>query len=106
MELKKYEKAVQIYGALSNKNPENINYKYRLAIAYGLINKPDLAIEKLEEINQATPGLLYIIKKLGHAYDLKKDYSKARGYFKYAIKFDEKDEVIRGRLKVYEKYHH
>lgn len=104
VELKKYDEALQLYSTLSSKDPKNINYKYRLAIAYGLVNKPDLAIGILEEINQETPGLLYIIKKLGYAYDLKKEYSKARGYFKYAIKLDPSDKLINERLKVYEKY--
>ncbi len=63
---------MMLYEYLSKKNPENINYKYRLAITYGLINKPDKVIELLEEINEETPGLLYIVKKLGHAYDMKK----------------------------------
>lgn len=104
MELKKYEEAMELYKTLSDKNPENINYMYRLAIAYGLVNKPELAIEKLEEINQETPGLLYIVKKLGHAYDIKKDYSKARAFFKFAYKMDPNDELIKVRLDIYSKY--
>ena len=71
---------------------------------YGLVDKPDLAINKLEEINQSTPGLLYVIKKLGYAYDMKKDYSKARGYLKYAYKLDPSDILVKNRLDVYEKY--
>jgi len=104
MELKKYDEAMMLYEYLSKKNPENINYKYRLAIAYGLANKTDSAIEILEQINEETPGLLYIVKKLGYAYDIKKDFSKARAYFKYALKLDPNDELIRKRLEVYDKY--
>jgi tetratricopeptide (TPR) repeat protein len=91
-----------LYEYLSKKNPENINYKYRLAITYGLINKPDEAIKLLEEINEETPGLLYIVKKLGHAYDIKKEFSKARAYFKYALRMDPGDMLIQNRLKVYD----
>jgi len=104
VELKRYEEATEIYKALAKNNPNNINYQYKLAIMYGLIDKPDLSINKLEEINQSTPGLLYVIKKLGYAYDMKKDYSKARGYLKYAYKLDSKDSVVKNRLDVYEKY--
>ena len=104
MELKKYDEAMMLYEFLSKKNPEDINYKYRLAVAYGLMDKPNKAIELLEEINEDTPGLLYIIKKLGHAYDMKKDFSKARAFFKYALKMEPSDELIRSRLAVYDQY--
>lgn len=104
IELKKYDEAMMLYECLSKKNPENINYKYRLAITYGLINKPDEAIKLLEEINEETPGLLYIVKKLGHAYDIKKEFSKARAYFKYALRMDPGDMLIENRLKVYDQY--
>src|SRR5699024_7756904 len=83
IELKKYDEAMMLYEFLSKRNPEDINYKYRLAITYGLVNKPNKAIELLEEINDETPGLLYIVKKLGHAYDMRKDFGKARAFFKY-----------------------
>lgn len=104
MELKKYDDAMMIYKYLSNKNPEDINYKYRLAITYGLINKPNKAIKLLEEINDKTPGLLYIVKKLGHAYDMQKEFSKARAYFQYSLRMDPDDEIINNRLKVYKEY--
>jgi serine/threonine protein kinase len=104
MELKKYDEAMMLYEFLSKKNAEDINYKYRLAVAYGLMDKPNKAIELLEEINEDTPGLLYIIKKLGHAYDMKKDFSKARAFFKYALKMEPSDELIRSRLAVYDQY--
>lgn len=104
IELKKYDEAIMLYEYLSKKNLEDINYKYRLAINYGLINKPDKAIGLLEEINEETPGLLYIVKKLGHAYDMKKEYSKARAYFKYSLRMDPDDKIINNRLKVYDQY--
>lgn len=106
IELKKYEEAMMLYEYLTKMNPHNINFQYRLAITYGLVNKPNKAINLLEEINEETPGLLYIVKKLGHAYDMKKDFSKARAYFKYALKMDPNDEIIQNRLKVYEQYLH
>ena len=106
IELKKYDDAMMIYKYLSNKSPEEINYKYRLAITYGLINKPNKAIELLEEINEKTPGLLYIVKKLGHAYDMQKEFSKARAYFQYSLRMDPDDEIINNRLKVYKEYLH
>lgn len=106
IELKKYDDAMMVYKYLSNKSPEEINYKYRLAITYGLINKPNKAIELLEEINEKTPGLLYIVKKLGHAYDMQKEFSKARAYFQYSLRMDPDDEIINNRLKVYKEYLH
>lgn len=97
---------MMLYEYLTKMNPHNINLQYRLAITYGLVNKPNKAINLLEEINEETPGLLYIVKKLGHAYDMKKDFSKARAYFKYALQMDPNDEIIQNRLKVYEQYLH
>ncbi|MDQ2087922.1 protein kinase [Herbivorax sp. ANBcel31] len=104
IELKKYDEAMMLYEFLSKRNPEDINYKYRLAITYGLINKTDRAIYLLEKINEETPGLLYIVKKLGHAYDLNKDYSKARAFFKYALRMDPSDETIKNRIDIFDKY--
>ncbi|MUL33950.1 serine/threonine-protein kinase [Priestia megaterium] len=104
LELKKYDEAMMLYELLSKKNPKNINYKYRLAITYGLVNKPNKAIGLLEEINEETPGLLYIVKKLGHAYDMKKDFGKARAYFKFALRMDPEDKLIKTRLEVYDQY--
>ncbi|MBE6064003.1 MAG: tetratricopeptide repeat protein [Tissierellaceae bacterium] len=104
MELKKYEEAMRLYEYLLKKNPDDINYKYRLAITYGLVNRPNKAIELLEEINEKTPGMLYVVKKLGHAYDMQKEFSKARAYFKYCLRMDPNDEIIKNRLKVYEQY--
>ena len=104
MELKKYEEAMRLYEYLLKKNPDDINYKYRLAITYGLVNRPNKAIQLLEEINEKTPGMLYVVKKLGHAYDIQKEFSKARAYFKYCLRMDPNDEIIKNRLKVYEQY--
>ncbi|PGD70276.1 serine/threonine-protein kinase [Bacillus wiedmannii] len=104
LELKKYDEAMMLYEFLSKNNPENVNYKYRLAVAYGLVNKPNKAIGLLEDINEETPGLLYIVKKLGHAFDMKKDFSKARAYFKYALRMDPGDKLIKTRLEVYDQY--
>ncbi|UZQ52404.1 serine/threonine-protein kinase [Clostridium kluyveri] len=104
IELKKYDEAMMLYEFLLKKDPENINYKYRMAIIYGLVNNPNKAIKLLEEIDEETPGLLYIVKKLGHAYDMKKEFSKARAYFKYALRMDPNDELIQNRLDVYELY--
>lgn len=104
MELKKYDEAMMLYEFLSKKNPEDINYKYRLAITYGLMDKPNKAIDLLEEINEETPGLLYIVKKLGHAYDMKKDFSKARAFFKFALRMEPSDTLIKNRLEVYDQY--
>lgn len=44
--------------------------------------------------------MLYI----GHAYNQKKDFKKARAYFNYALKLDSNDMLIKGRLKEYNKY--
>jgi Flp pilus assembly protein TadD len=48
--------------------------------------------------------MLYIVKKLGHAYDQKKDFKKARAYFNYSMKLDPNDDLIRDRLEEYGKY--
>jgi len=70
----------------------------------GLNNEQEKSIEIMEDINKKTPGMLYIIKKLGHAYDQRKDFRKARAYFNYAIRLDPNDTLIRSRLEEYNKY--
>jgi len=104
IELKEYEIAVKIYEMLVSRNHDNLDYRYKLACAYGLNNEQVKAIEILEEINKNTPRMLYIVKKLGHAYDQKRDFKKARAYFNYALHLDPTDELIRNRLEEYNKY--
>ncbi|URZ04231.1 tetratricopeptide repeat protein [Clostridium felsineum] len=103
-ELKRYEEAIKFYKKLKERNPENLDYRYKLACSYGLNNEQEDAIEILEEINKETPGMLYIVKKLGHAYDQIKEYKKARAFFNYALKLDPDDKIIRRRLEEYHKY--
>ena len=102
--LKRYEEAVKVYEKLVSRNPNDLNYRYKLACAYGLNNEQEKSIEILEDINKKTPGMLYIVKKLGHAYDQKKNFKKARAYFNYAIRLDPNDELIKSRLEEYNKY--
>lgn len=104
IELKRYEEAVKLYEELESRNPDNINYRYRLACVYGLNNEQEKAIEILESINKNTPGMLYIVKKLGHAYDQRKDFKKARAYFSYVLRLDPDDELIKSRLEEYNRY--
>lgn len=103
-ELKRYEEAIKFYKKLRERNPENLDYRYKLACSYGLNNEQEDAIEILEEINKETPGMLYIVKKLGHAYDQIKEYKKARAFFNYALKLDPNDQIIKKRLEEYDKY--
>jgi len=103
-ELKRYDEAVKVYEKLVSRNPDDLNYRYRLACAYGLNNEQEKSIKILEDINRKTPGMLYIVKKLGHAYDQIKDFKKARAYFNYAIRLDPSDTLIRNRLEEYNKY--
>lgn len=103
-ELKRYNESIVLYQRLITKNPENLDYGYKLACAYGLNHEENKAIDILETINRKTPGMLYIVKKLGHAYDQKKEYKKARGFFNYALKLDPEDEKIKERIEIYNKY--
>ena len=103
-ELKRYEDSIGYFKELYNKNKQNLDYRYKLACAYGLNNEQEEAINILEGINKETPGMLYIVKKLGHAYDQIKEYKKARAYFNYALKLDPSDEVISKRIDEYSKY--
>ena len=104
IEHKRYDEATALYKELLERNPESLDIKYKLACVYGLNNDENHAIEILEEINKQTPGLLYIVKKLGHAFDQKKEYGKARGFFTYALRLDPNDENIKDRMLVYGKY--
>lgn len=103
-ELKRYEDSIGYFKELYNKNKQNLDYRYKLACAYGLNNEQEEAINILEGINKETPGMLYIVKKLGHAYDQIKEYKKARAYFNYALKLDSNDEVISKRIDEYSRY--
>ncbi|SKB73119.1 Tetratricopeptide repeat-containing protein [Acetoanaerobium noterae] len=104
LELKEYDKSIHLYDQLVNKNPENIDYRYKLACVYALNYHEDKAIEILENINKETPGILAVVKKLGHAYDQIKTYGKARGYYNFALRLDPEDEKIKERLEIYKKY--
>jgi len=104
IEQKNFEKAILMYEKLFAKNQESLEYKYKLACSYALNAQENKAIILLEQMNKETPGILAIIKKLGHAYDQNKDYSKARGYFNYAIRLDPYDETIKNRLEIFKKY--
>lgn len=103
-ELKRYEESIRCYKKLTDRNKENLDYKYKLACAYGLNNEQEEAIEILEDINKQSPGMLYIVKKLGHAYDQIKEYKKARAFFNFAIKLNPDDHIIRKRLDEYDRY--
>ncbi len=103
-EFKRYDEARELYKKLVDNNPDNIDYRYKLACVYALNIEEEKAIEILEHINKNTPGLLYIVKKLGRAYDQMKDYSKARGYYNYALRLDPNDEKIKNRIEVFKNY--
>lgn len=103
-ELKRYEESIKSYKKLAERNKGNLDYKYKLACAYGLNNEQEEAIEILEEINKQTPGMLYIVKKLGHAYDQVKEYKKARAFFNFALRLNPEDQLIKKRLEEYDKY--
>jgi len=102
--IKKYEEAQKIYQQLVLQQPKSMDYRYRLAICCGLCNQEDKAIEILEEINQETPGVWVVVKKLGQAYEQKREYEKARGYFKYAYRLKPGDKEINEKLKRYDYY--
>ncbi|MEH7372488.1 protein kinase domain-containing protein [Priestia megaterium] len=103
-ELKQYEEALKVYRTLYQINPENLDYQYRLAMCCGLCGFEDEAIQLLEEINTDTPGVLSVVKKLGQAYDQKRDFNKARAYFRYALKLNPRDKVVIKKLEAYEFY--
>lgn len=103
-ELKIYDEAIMCYKKITELTPNNIDYRYKLACAYGLNNEQDKAINILEQINKQTPGILCIVKKLGHAYDQIKEYKKARAFLSYSLKLDPNDKIINRRLEEYDKY--
>jgi serine/threonine protein kinase len=102
--IKKYEEAQNIFQQLVQKHPNSIDYRYRLASCYGLCNEEDKAIQLLEEINQETPGVWVVVKKLGQAYEQKREYEKARGYFKYALRLRPVDKEVIEKLEKYDFY--
>ncbi|GFZ93798.1 hypothetical protein GCM10008018_45290 [Paenibacillus marchantiophytorum] len=103
-EIKQYEQALKLLKWLCEKNPKSLDYRYRLAMCYGLCNLEDQAISILEEINRDTPGIWAVVKKLGQAYEQKKDYERARGYFKYALRLRPNDELLTNKLEKYDFY--
>lgn len=101
---KQYESALNLFSQLHRKHPCILNYRYRLAMCYGLCNQEDKAISILEAINNETPGIWAVVKKLGQAYEQKRDYERARGYFKYALRLRPGDEDITRKLAKYDFY--
>lgn len=101
---KQYEQALKLFYRLHEKYPCVLNYRYRLAMCYGLCNQEDKAIQILEKVNQETPGIWVVVKKLGQAYEQKKDYERARGYFKYALRLRPEDKYIVEKLEKYDFY--
>lgn len=99
--IKKYEEALDLYKILVKHKPASIDYRYRLSLCYGLCNEEDKAIEILEEINQETPGVWVVVKKLGQAFEQKREFEKARGYFKYALRLNPHDQVVKEKLEKY-----
>ncbi|MGD6818303.1 tetratricopeptide repeat protein [Metabacillus sp. 113a] len=102
--IKKFEEALKIYQQLAQQQPISIDYRYRLAICYGLCNQEDKAIKILEDINQETPGVWVVVKKLGLAYEQKREYEKARGYFKYAHRLKHDDQEVKDKLEKFDFY--
>lgn len=102
--LKHYEVALGLYQKLYSNDPENINYRYRLAICYGICGYEKESIDILEKINQETPGIWAVAKKLGMAYDQKGDFNRARGYYKYSLKLRPNDIDVQKRLKAFDFY--
>ncbi|WP_077212387.1 tetratricopeptide repeat protein [Bacillus dakarensis] len=102
--IKKFEQAMKIYQQLVQQQPNSIDYRYRLAICYGLCNQEDKAIQILEDINQETPGVWVVVKKLGLAFEQKREYEKARGYFKYAYRLKPDDLEVKEKLEKYDFY--
>jgi len=101
---KQYEQSLELFYQLHEKYPCVLNYSYRLAMCYGLCNQEDKAIKILEAINQETPGIWIVVKKLGQAYEQKKNYERARGYFKYALRLRPNDEYLIKKLEKYDFY--
>lgn len=101
---KQYEEALKVFEWLHEKYPSVLNYRYRLAMCYGLCNQEDKAIHILESINKETPGIWVVVKKLGQAYEQKRDYERARGYFKYALRLRPDDEYLMQKLEKYDFY--
>ncbi|MEC2078604.1 tetratricopeptide repeat protein, partial [Metabacillus fastidiosus] len=102
--IKKFEEAQKIYQQLIQQQPKSIDYRYRLAICYGLCNQEDKAIQIVEDINQEAPGVWVVVKKLGLAYEQKREYEKARGYFKYALRLKPDDQEVIAKLEKYDFY--
>ena len=101
---KQYEQALKLFNRLHEKSPCVLNYRYRLAMCYGLCNQEEKAISILEAINQETPGIWVVLKKLGQAYEQEKDYERARGYFKYALRLRPSDGYLAEKLERYDFY--
>lgn len=102
--LKHYEVALGLYQKLNQDAPEDVNYRYRLAVCYGICGYEEKAIAILEMINQEVPGIWAVVKKLGMAYDQQGDFNRARGYYKYAFKLRPNDMDVQKRLKAFDFY--
>lgn len=102
--LKHYEVALGLYQKLHKDTPQDINYRYRMAVCYGICGYEEKSIAILEAINQESSGIWAVVKKLGMAYDQKGEFNRARGYYKYALKLRPNDIDVQKRLKAFDFY--
>lgn len=97
---KKYDKANTVFKTLKEKNPESIDYAYKLANTLALMHHEREALAILEQINIDTPGIMTVIKKIGYAYDQLRDFKKARSYYLHALTLDPEDKHLKKRLSI------
>ncbi len=100
LKTKKYDMAISVFRSLMEKNPDSIDYSYKLASTLALIHHEKEAISILERINLDTPGILTVIKKIGYAYDQIRDFKKARSYYLHALTIDPDDKHLKKRLSI------
>ena len=59
-ELKKYDEAIKCYKKLKERNPENLDYRYKLACAYGLNNEQEEAVE-IDLLSSSTLHSIFVV---------------------------------------------
>lgn len=88
---KHYRKAIAVYEQLTNLEPGNNYYCFRLAVTYGLDGRYRKAITLLESVHRQHPDKAIVLSKLGWAYMAQGDTHAGLSYYNQALVLDPGD---------------
>ncbi|MDD5367591.1 MAG: protein kinase [Anaerolineaceae bacterium] len=85
---KHYRKAIVVYEQLTDIEPDNNYFRFRLAAAYGLDGRYRKAITLLELVHRQFPDRAVVLSKLGWAHMAQGDIRAGLSYYNQALVLD------------------